>query len=425
MRTSVTFVILLITVNSIFTQKPPSSTAFSKVKNLLVNFKQGIVDEQTAADVRNEKDTKWCAAEIQKATELVANRQKDVDALKDHIDYLKKTKIENEKDKKTREERIVSNAKLLEDFKKQRCDNNLVFVKQLREHMEGIDIMKLLRKDLVQYFQKKKGGVKTAFIERFSEFSHLLNDEHKQVFVELSQSINGLVDTKGMIDRNQDVTSQQQRTEAQVGDEHVDNTRGELKKLDHVAHESVDVYTDKLATKVFKMIDGLISHLEDSREELTKNEIQAAEDFAVFQSNMFKENERLKAKIQELIKVIADLTQQIEVAEAELEKREELLQNAKDQLAALKQRCEEKKKYYEAETKRRNGELDTVDSATDIFNNIVNNLSARVRTRTNNLSAGKKAGEHIIKAVKSDEEKIDTGVETRQNKRNEVVFVQH
>jgi hypothetical protein len=415
---------LLITLNGIFTQKPPSSNAFSQVKNLLVNFKNGITKEQSDADTRHEKDTKWCTAEIQKATELVASRQKDVDDLEDHIEYLKKTKIENEKDKKTREDRIVSNKKLLEDFKKQRCDNNLVFVKQLREHMEGIDVMKLLKKDIIEYFANKKKTVQTSFIERFSEFSHLLNEEHKQIFVELSQSINGLVDTKPLIAKNQASTAHEQRTGDQVGDEHIDNTKGELKKLEHVAHESVDVYTDKLSKKVITMIDNLINHLEDSKEELTKNEIQAAEDFAVFQSNMGKENERLEAKIQELIKVIADLTQQIQVAEAELEKRKELLQNAKDQLEAVKTRCEEKKKYYESETERRNGELSTVDSATQIFNNIVDNLSSRVRTRTNNLSAGKDVGEHVIKAVKSDEDKINTDVEKRQDKRNDVVFVQ-
>jgi hypothetical protein len=415
---------LLIALNGIFTQKPPSSNAFTQVKNLLVNFKNGINKEQADADARNKKDTKWCADEIGKATQLVTDRQKDVDDLEEHIEYLKKTKIENEKDKKTREDRIVANKKLLEDFKKQRCDNNLVFVKQLREHMEGIDVMKLLKKDIIEYFANKKKSVQTSFIERFSEFSHLLNEEHKQIFLELSQSINGLVDTKPLIEKNQKSTAHEQRTDAQVGDEHVDNTREELKKLDHVAHESVDVYTDKLSKKVMTMIDNLIQHLEDSKEELTKNEIQAAEDFAVFQSNMFKENERLEAKIQELIKVIADLTQQIQVAEAELEKRKELLQNAKDQLEALKTRCEEKKKYYESETERRNGELSTVDSATSIFNNIVDNLSTRVKTRANNLSAGKDVGEHVIKAVKTDEDKINKNVEKRQDKRNDVVFVQ-
>jgi len=291
--------------------------------------------------------------------------------------------------------------------------------------MEGIDVMKLLRKDIVAYFANKKKSVQTTFIERFSEFSHLLNDKHKQIFLELSQSVNGLVDTKPLIDANKAATAHEQRTEAEVGDEHIDNTKGELKKLAHVAHESVDTYTDKLSKKVTTMIDNLIQHLEDSKENLTKNEIQAAEDFAVFQSNMFKENERLEAKILELTKVIADLTQQIQVAEAELEKRKELLQNAKDQLEAVKTRCEEKKKYYEDETTRRNTEIATVNDATNIFNNIVDKLSARVRARTNNLAAGKEAGEHVIKAVKSDEESINTNVDTRQDKRNDVVFAQN
>merc|ERR1711976_1161740 len=158
------------------------------------------------------------------------------------------------------------------------------------------------------------------------------------------------------------------------------------------------------------MIDALIKHLNDSREELTKNEIKAAEDFAVFQSNTAQENEHLRKTIADLAAEIEDFKNQLNVANEQLEKREQLLEIAKQALADLRSICQEKKTYYADETSRRNNETAGVDSATGIFNNIVENMSARARA--NNLAAEKEVGHHIIKEVKEDEETIDNNLDS-------------
>jgi len=279
--------------------------------------------------------------------------------------------------------------------------------------MEGIDVLKLLRGDLVEYFKNKKNTQAPSFIERFTEFSHLLNDEHKSIFAQLSQAVEGLSDVGALTDDLHKDIAHKARTEEQVGDEHVDNQQGELKKLQHVAHEDVETYNAKLNTKVIGMVDALIKHLADSREELTNNEIKAAEDFAIFQSNTAKENEHLKQTIADLAAEIQDLNTQLATANDQLEKRQELLENAQQALADLKKTCQEKRDYYNSESTRRTGELGTVDAATTTFNNIVKNLSARVRSRTNNLAAGKEAGKHIIKEVKEDEDEISTKLGAR------------
>lgn len=420
MKTTVIFLVLLALSSMTSAQK-----AFDQVRNLLTNFRDDIVKEQHDADVRNEKDEKECADKIAAAEKKVADRQKDVDDLKAHIQWLENEKSESEKDKKTREDRIEANAKLLADFKKQRCDNNLLFVKQLREHMEAIDIMTLLRGDINDYFANKKesGKVNTAFIERFAEFSHLLSDDNKQVFMQLSQAVNSLPDVDALSKRVDDSTSTKERTTEEVGDKHVDNDKGELQKMEHVAWEETDAYNDKLHKKVIDMIDGLIAHLKASRDELTKNEIKAAEDFAVFQTNMEKENEYLQAKIEELKKHIVDLTNQINVANVQLEKREKLLQDAKDELETIRNICKEKKEYYENESRRRSSEIQTVDVATGIFNDILSKLSERVKERAAALNAGAKdAGNDLSKFVKKDENEIATGVNSRAGERNQVVF---
>jgi len=398
--------------------------AFTSVKNLLVNFRQGIVDEQKDADVRNEKDVAECTEKIAAAEKLVQDRQNDVDSLKSHIDFLENEKKEHEKDVQTREERLIANAQLLENFKKQRCDNNLLFVKELREHMEAVDVLNLLKGDLNDYFANKKvGGVNPAFIERFAEFSHLLNDEHKEIFMQLSAKVSDLPDVNALSNRVSDSTATKQRTGEEVGTNHVDNDKGELQKLDHVAYEGTAEYNANLQTKVIGMIDGLIKHLKESRDALINNEIKAAEDFAVFQTNMEKENEHLKNKIAELKKAIEDLVNQLNIANEQLEKRKKLLQDAQNALATIRQICSEKKEYYQKESSRRTGELSSVDSASKIFDDILSNLSKRVTDRASNLNAGAaEAGNHVINNVKNGENPISTGVDSRVNARNAVVF---
>ena len=431
MKTTVLFLTILAITSMISAQK-----AFNQVKSLLINFKADINKEQHDADVRNEKDTKECKVKIAEAVALVASRQRDVDELKKHIQWLENEKSEHIKDKKTREDRLVANKKMLENFKKERCDNNLLFVKQLREHMEAIDIMTLLKKDINDYFLKKKAGLKInrSFIERFSEFSHLLDDENKAVFLEVSKMVMKLPVVGGIastnIEGNVDAlgkrvnasTAQKQRTAQEVGSQHVDNTQGELQKLKHVGHTEVNVYVDKLHKKVIIMIDGLVLHLKNSRNELTKNEIKASEDFAIFQTNMERENDYLKAKIIELTKQIENLTNQLNVANAQLVKRLKLLKLAQEALATIRRICKEKKQYFQKETKRRNGELEVVANATSIFQNILSKLSTRVKGRADAKLSGKGFGDALSHHVKKSKKAITGDLKNRVSTRKAVVF---
>jgi hypothetical protein len=425
MKTTVLFITIL-ALTSFITAAPK---AFEHVNGLLTNFKASINQEQKDADVRHQADTKMCNIKIQEAVELVARRQKDVDELKKHIKFLKHEKKENEHDKKTRQDRLVANKKMLETFKKERCDNNLLFVKQLREHMEAIDILTLLRKDINEYFANRKSKkVGAAFIERFAEFSHLLDEENRAVFAELEKTIKKQL----VIEENVDAlhkkvdasTAAKQRTAAEVGKDHVDNTRGALKKLAHVGHTEVGVYVDALHKKVIIMIDGLILHLKNSRNDLTKNEIKAAEDFAIFQTQMEKENEYLKVKIIELEKRIQDLTNQINVASAQLVKREKLLANAQEEERTIRRICKEKQVYYTNESNRRNGELATVAQAQSLFN-VLMKKSSRVlgRASEHKISAGKKGFSDKLSAhVRRSKKAMKGSLKTRQTQRNKVVF---
>jgi len=416
--------------------------AFDQVRTLLANLKASNQKDQQMADVREAAEREWCKKEISAAEALLARRQHDVDSLEAHITWLVKTRAEARKDRKTRQQRIKDNLALLKKFKEQRCENNLLFVKQLREHMQGVQVLTLLRADVVAYFDSKPSGQRGAFIEQFEEYAVLLDDAHKQIFTELKNELTNLESARPhRLDRRQEtsiatrsdadvnaqgdrLTAQQARTAQEIGTGHVDNTRGELKKLETPAWEKISDYNKKARAKILGMIDGLVTHLRNSRRKLTRDEINASEDFAVFHNSMEKENEYLEEKIKEITKEIVSLTNQLNVARVQLTKRKNLRDQAKAALELLQKMCAEKYAYFQKETNRRTKENNTIDTAIKKFNHILDNLSRRVRDRaSNDVTGGAKGfGDNMgTRVVSADSgERADLGKSQRE--RAEVVF---
>jgi len=229
---------------------------------------------------------------------------------------------------------------------------------------------------------------------------------------------------EGMHNRTDAYTKQRGRTAAEIGTGHVDNKRGELKRLATPGFEELGLYLTKLEKKVLAMIDSLILHLKNSRDALTRNEIKAAEDFAIFQKNMFKENRFLADKIKELQAHLVDLKVQLTKANRQLVRREKLRREAEVQLANFRRMKREKDDYCKREHARRVAELANVGSAEKIFQNVLNKLSLRVKLRTQTKSVGGKYGrtevyeKHVRKAAGS----TQSGYESRRKSREEVVL---
>lgn len=412
--------------------------AFDQVRNLIVNLQKSNVADQVQADAREKNERAWCKVEIAKAQALLARRTHDVESLKKHIDYLVNTRTQARKDRKTRVDRIAANHALVAKFKKQRCDNNLLFVKQLKEHMQAIQIMQLLRGDIVAYFNKKGKGLTGAFIEQFEEFAVLLDDEHKQIFTELKTEVEAFrahrldrkAETQIKTRSNKSInaegdrlTAQKARTEKQIGVGHVDNKRGALQRLKTPGYEKISDFNRRVRAKVLGMIDGLVAHLRASRKKLTQDEIKAAEDFAVFQDSTEKENEYLEEKIKQLTAEIDSLTNQIRVSRIQLAKRIKLRDEAAAQLRLLQKMCAEKFAYFKAERTRRERENRVMAKALTLFNNILSKLSSRVRARASTHSeSGKTFGSDLAARVVKSEPGVSSGVSSRVKVRNEVVF---
>jgi len=296
-------------------------------------------------------------------------------------------------------------------------------VKNLREHIESIEVMGLLRQDIVDYF-KAGATKKTAFLEKFTEYSHLLDEEHKLMLSQLTVELRALPNVHVLDSKTRAYDKQKGRTSAQIGTGHVDNTQGELKALKTPKFEEAGAFKSKFEKKVIDMIDGLILHLKNSRDALTKAEIKAGEDFAIFQNNMFKENKYLSEKIKELSAHLVDLKAQLSLSQQQLTRRETLRKQAEEKLKHLRQMKREKIEYCKRETTRRTKEIGDVASAQTIFQNVLDKLSLRVKLRTQDNVEGKKYAKglnhekHVAKAKKNTE----AGLSAREKERNAIAY---
>ena len=419
MKTTALFLILLSFISYAYTQK-----VFDQVKSLLVNFKEHIQSEEISATNRCLSEDKWVKNQINLAIAKLAHRTKDVNDVKAHIKFLENEIKETLLAIKSRQDRIAANLRLLKQFKKERCENNLLFVKSLREHIEGIEIMTLLRIEIIKYF-REKSKKSVSFLEKFEEFSHLLDEEHKLILSQLTTKMNQLpTDITQMDARTQQYSQTRARTSAQVGTGQVDNTRGELKKLVTPGFETMSLFLTKLEKKVLFMIDSLILHLQNSRDSLTKGEIKSSEDFAIFQKNMFKENIYLRAKIVSLNAHLVSLRAQLNASNQQLVKREKLRKEAEAQLAAFRKMKSEKDAYCKKESLRRANEINNVNQAQSIFLNVLNKLSLRVKLRAQSGVEGKGygKGQTYDKAVRNAQRSSDEGIASRLKSREEVAY---
>jgi peptidoglycan hydrolase CwlO-like protein len=431
MKTTVIFLIFVLCLSNYIT----AQDAFAKIKSALYNFRDSINTEQNDADLRHKSEVAWCTKAITYAQRTLTQRTKDVNDISAHIKYLQNEITQTTNDRNSRQNRIKQNNLTLERFKKERCENNLNYIKSLREHKESIDILKLLRGDLQTYFNnwlknptRANKLAASAFIEKMSRFAHLFDDEHRNIFIQLVESMKSL-SKRGSVDalhKNVNAyTSTRSRTAGEVGTKHVDNNRGELKKLEAPAVVEAREYVIALRSKTLLMIDSLIKHLENSRRKLSEDEMLANEHFADFQAQMFKENAYLAEKVAEDNKLLLNLNVQLTKAQGQLARREKLRLEAEENLRALQRQCKEKNDYYTRENTRRKNELNITAKAINTYNGIVSRIQARIASRVSaNYSGAKQYQSKDINEnnVVSYAPNVDSSVGQNVRQRNQVAL---
>jgi phage shock protein A len=377
MKTTALYLVAMLFIPMIYSVRI-SADRFTEIQNQIKEFCGSITSEGVEANIRYETEKKWCNAKIKEAEELVEKRKKEVTAIENQKKGLENKIADNEKAIKHYNDKIAENNRTMEQFKKDRCDANFNFISLLREHFDAEELLKALKKDIGDFLDKKianpedaSAKLPTAFLERVSSISHMIPAQTQTNLIQLVQAANPYVqaaDVSGNLAAN---AANQFSARAIDNTMHIDNTQEELKALEHIKSINPKEYFMKLKVKIDNIIDGLISHMENSKRDLSEKEMKANQDYAKFMIALDKENIELARLVRELVAENVSLNEQLKKTVETLEEFRKLLKAAEDNLAALRQMCKEKDDYHTAEEQRRAKETGQCDEAAKIFNDIV------------------------------------------------------
>lgn len=355
-----------------------SADRFTDIKNSIQTFCDSISSEGVEANARYQEEKKWCAEKIQEAEELVAKRTKEVEAIEKQKKGLEDKIDDNNKAIKHYQEKIDENNANMKKFKSERCDANFNFISLLREHFDAEELLKNLKKDLDEYLDKKiqnpeDASIKlpTSFLEKVSSIGHLLPADKQNSLVQLVQAVDKYKQAGDVSGTVKASTDNQYEARTIDNELHVDNTKEELKALEHVKHLNPVEYFQKLKAKIDNIIDGLIEHLENSKNDLSQKEMLANQDYAKFMIALDKENKELAKLIADLQAENVTLNEQLKKTIETLVEFKKLLQAAIDNLEYLRRICKEKEDYHTSEENRRAKETSQCADAAKIFEDIV------------------------------------------------------
>ncbi len=378
MKTTTLFLITILYVTPMLLSVRISKDRFSEIQDQIKSFCDTITTEGFEANERYQVEKRWCEEKIQEAEELVAKRTKEVEALEEQKKGLEDKIDDNMKAIQHYQDKYNQNLETMARFKLERCDANFNFIKLLREHYDSEELLKQLRLDLDTYLDRKIQNPEDAsavlpseFIEKVSSIAHMLPAHHQTSLVQILQSLDGYVqagDVQPVV--NDSIAN---RYDARVLNDtlHVDNTREELKALEHVKVINPQEYFMKLKAKIDNIIDGMLEHLSASKLDLSNKEMSANSDYAKFMIALDKENTELLAMIKRLEDENDVLNEELRKTNETLEEFRTLLQAAIDNLNYLRQICQEKEEYHTSEELRRSKETSKCEEAGKLFETIV------------------------------------------------------
>jgi len=377
MKTTALYLVAMLFIPMIYSVRI-SADRFTEIQNQIKEFCGSITQEGVEANARYEVEKKWCNAKIKEAEELVEKRKKEVTAIENQKKALEDKIHDNEKAINHNNQKIAENNRTMEQFKKERCDANFNFISLLREHFDAEELLKALKKDLDDFLDKKIANpedalakLPTSFLERVSAISHMIPAASQSNLIQLVEAATPYAQA-GDVSGNLAASNANKYDAREINNTlHVDNTKEELKALEHIKSINPKEYFTKLKVKIDNIIDGLIIHMENSKRDLSEKEMKANQDYAKFMIALDKENIELARLVRELIAENVTLNEQLKKTVETLEEFRKLLKAAEDNLAALRQMCKEKDEYHERETGRRAKETGQCDEATKIFNDIV------------------------------------------------------
>jgi len=155
------------------------------------------------------------------------------------------------------------------------------------------------------------------------------------------------------------------RTAEEIGDDHVDNTRGaQVLENQDSARENVET---TVIGRLMVRLDEFVLHLKQSMDDLIQAEIRAGRDTIAFIQESEKETHILQVELDRYTAYAAKLENDIVLAQ-DMEAR--ALQTWNDSVAAVEQakvELEQHREWYMSEVDRLRNDVEVVDEVIEIF----------------------------------------------------------
>ena len=377
MKTTALFFLITLFIPMIYSVRI-SADKFTDIQNQISGFCDSITGEGKEANFRYEEEKKWCVVKIKAAEELVEKRKKEVEALDKQKTGLENKIKDNDRAIEHYQNKTNQNIENMKKFKTERCEANFNYISLLREHYDAEELLKNLKKDLDDYLDKKIANpedkdakLPSSFIQRVSTIGHLLPSAQQTNLIQLVQAADKYAQAGDVSGKVTDAQGNKYDARLLNDTLHVDNTRDGLKALEHVKSINPKEYFQKLKLKIDNIIDGLIAHLVLSKDDLSRKEMLANQDYAKFMIALEKENKELAIIIAGLQSENVALKDELVKTIAALVEFQKLLKAAEDNLAYLRQICKEKEDYNTAENGRRAKETTQCQEARKLFDDII------------------------------------------------------
>jgi chromosome segregation ATPase len=341
-----------------------TSGSFEDVYDLLVELQDLNSQEQQDADARNITEEAECRDTHQTLSDSLANALDEKVRADQNVTDLQEQIKDNNDTINYLEKKVAENEELLDRLKDQRCEENEAFIEQLMEHNEALDIIRLLRQDLRDYFNGEYVDLMETS-ETLMSYSHLFAGDDAAL-TELLQKID-----EELYSESYDYTTKT---------EHVDNDQDGLTTADTSDVSGKD-HTATVEDDMYALIDKLEASLIASIADLEDKEIKTSRDYAKYRQQLLSESEQMNEEIQERKSAHFELNEELKSAINAKSEAERVYNDILRTLNDMKDECEHKRRYYANETQRREEEDASIAEAIRLFETEVPEISDYVKTR--------------------------------------------
>ncbi|CAD8208852.1 unnamed protein product [Paramecium octaurelia] len=260
--------------------------------------------------------------------------------------------------------RYKGNEVKLENLAEQRCEANALFIDTLREYKNALSVLDWVKSDAqskqTNLVEKSHVG---DYAEKLSKYANLFEEQAVQDFVKLGD----------------DETTFSQSRQRENGAQLV-----------------------QLMTKdVVGVVQQLIEKLRETIKGLEEQEIQSANDFADFKTNLLAEQESLKQEYDAKAKFLNSLQNDKELASDILTKKKELQEQSTRILSLTQEEFNYKKKLYNEEKTKRHEENQLLEESLLIYRERIATVNEYLKKRVNEYVGDSLIEENVVSKQQS------------------------